>query len=148
MTTRKALLLLALVCALLQGCADFRSPADPSGGAPDVLVATPSFSADIQPILTKRCSIGGCHSLGTGQADLVLVAPGAYDNLVDVSATQRPALRRIRPFRPDSSWLVMLIASDPGPRGPYSRMPLASLPLTDNQVGTIVNWVLQGAQRN
>src|SRR5688500_9227614 len=59
--------------AVAWGCADFEATVDPTGGLPDVEVTNPSFANDIQPIFTKRCSIGGCHSLGSARGDLVLV---------------------------------------------------------------------------
>ena len=60
---------LLTVIALAWGCADFESTVDPTGGLSDVEVATPSFANDIQPIFSKRCSIGGCHSLNSARAD-------------------------------------------------------------------------------
>jgi hypothetical protein len=133
--------------AALAGCADFESPADPTSGLPDVLVADPDFATDILPMFTKRCSIGGCHSFATAQAELDLSANVAYDNIVGVASRQRPQYSRIRPFRPDSSWLVLLISAGPGGVDGYARMPLSSIPLTANQIGTIVNWVNAGAVR-
>jgi hypothetical protein len=141
-------MLLAAGAAMALGCADFDTPVDPSGGAPDVLVANPSFSADVEPIFEKRCSIGGCHSLATRQADLVLAPGAAYDALVGVPSTLRPSMLRVKPSRPDSSWLVVMIGPDDAARGGESRMPLASHPLTDNQIATIVRWIEQGARRN
>ncbi len=140
--TAPALVVLAMACA------DFNSPIDPTGGAPDILVANPSFEIDVQPILTKRCSMGGCHSLASAQGELSLVAGSAYDNLVNVLSSQNELFRRVRPFRPDSSWLYRLIVSDPTGRVAYPRMPLSSVPLTNNQIGTIANWITQGAARN
>jgi len=140
--TTPALVVLAMACA------DFNSPTDPTGGAPDILVANPSFENDVQPILTKRCAMGGCHSFVTEQGELSLVAGSAYDNLVNVVSSQEELFVRVRPFRPDSSWLYRLIASDPAGRVGYPRMPLSSVPLTSNQIGTIVNWIMQGAARN
>ena len=140
---------IALSCVVsAMACADFDSPTDPTGGAPDVLIANPSFANDIQPIFTKRCSIGGCHSLTARQAELNLVEGYAYDDLVNVQATQSLSFRRVRPSLPDSSWLVRLLSSNQADRPGYPRMPLSALPLTANQIGTIVNWITQGAPRN
>jgi hypothetical protein len=136
-----------LVGASLVACADFESPVDPTAGLPDVLVANPDFNTHILPVLTKRCSIGGCHSMATAQAELDLTAGVAYDNLVGVASRQRPQYSRIRPFRPDSSWLVLLISAGAGGVDGYARMPLSSTPLTPNQIGTIINWVNAGAVR-
>src|SRR5688572_29940868 len=69
--------------ALAWGCADFESTVDPTGGLPDVEVANPSFANDIQPIFTRRCAIGGCHSVGSARAQLVLAPGPAYDPLAD-----------------------------------------------------------------
>lgn len=136
------------VLLAMHACAPFDSPVDPAGGAPDALVAEPSFSADVEPILVKRCSIGGCHSFAAAQGGLVLTEGEGYDQLVGVTSVQKPAMLRVRPFRTDSSWLAVLILPDAQARGGYPRMPLSSLPLTSNQIGTIMNWIMQGAPRN
>ena len=129
------------------GCADFETPVDPTGGAPDTLVPTPSVAANVVPIFEKRCSIGGCHSLATQQAGLVLTANEAYASLVGVPSTRIPSMVRVRPSQPSQSWLVDMIEDDDAARQGYSRMPLATQPLTENQIATIVRWIEQGAQR-
>lgn len=152
---RRALGWLSVVAigGAIVACSDFTNPADPASGLPDVAVANPSFSRDVQPIFSKRCSIGGCHSLATKQT-LLALAPGvAYDNIVNVRAVLKNQLR-VRPGRADDSWLVVLItrtADDGGNGGSADgvpRMPLASRPLTQNQIATIVTWINQGAPRN
>jgi hypothetical protein len=130
------------------GCADFDTPLDPSGGAPDVLVQTPSFSANVTPIFEKRCATGGCHSIATHQAGLALAPTVAYDALVGVPSALRPAELRVRPGEPNRSWLVTMIDTDDAARQGHSRMPLATHPLTANQIATIVRWIEQGALRN
>jgi hypothetical protein len=145
---RSATALAAAVALVALGCADFDSLIDPTGGAPDELVATPSFSANVVPILEKRCSVGGCHSFATRQAALVLTPDAAYDALVGVPAALRPSAVRVRPSDPSGSWLVAMIGADDAARQGFSRMPLATQPLTANQITTIVRWIEQGAQRN
>ena len=130
------------------GCADFETPVDPTGGAPDTLVEMPSFSANVAPIFDKRCAAGGCHSMATHQAGLVLEPSEAYASLVGVSSTLQPSLKRVTPFEPSQSWLVTMISADDAARQGISRMPLATYPLTDNQIATIVRWIEQGALRN
>jgi len=137
---------LALTAAI--GCANFDSATDPTFGLSDELIAAPSFSADIQPILDRRCSIGGCHSLATAQAGLTLTASASYESLVGVPSSLRPQFARVAPFDAPNSWLIRMIGSDPAARFGHQRMPLASMPLTPNQVQTIVNWIEQGALRN
>jgi hypothetical protein len=139
--------LVAMMGAAL-GCADFETPLDPTGGAPDDLVATPSFTANVVPIFEARCTQGGCHSPATAQARLVLSADRAYESLVGVPASLRPSQLRVNPSQPSLSWLVAMISADDAARQGFSRMPLATHPLTDNQIATIVRWIEQGAQRN
>jgi hypothetical protein len=134
--------------ALAWGCADFESTVDPSGGLPDVEVANPSFVNDIQPIFTKRCSIGGCHSLGSARAELVLVPGHAYDSLVNKPAFLAPQLDRVEPGDAPNSWLVRMVEDNDAARFNVSRMPLGGQPLTRNQIATIVNWIENGALRN
>jgi len=142
-----AALVVAMIGAAL-GCADFETPLDPTGGAPDDLVQTPSFANNVVPIFEARCSLGGCHSPATAQARLVLSADRAYESLVGVPASLRPSQLRVTPSQPSLSWLVAMISADDAARQGFSRMPLASHPLTENQIATIVRWIEQGAQRN
>ena len=129
-------------------CADFESTTDPAFGLPDDVVAAPSFAGDIQPIFDRRCSIGGCHSLATAQAGLTLVAGASYESLVGVQSRLRPQYVRVAPGDPANSWLIRMIGSDPALRFGNQRMPLASAPLTANQIQTITNWIVAGAPRN
>ena len=129
-------------------CADLDTGFDPAFGLPDQVVAQPSFSIDIQPIFDRRCLVGGCHTLASAQAGLILHESVSYDSLVNVTATLQPSLRRVVPFDPDASWLVRMIADDPVGRDGRSRMPLAAAPLTPNQIQTIINWIARGAPRD
>jgi hypothetical protein len=139
-----------ILCVLALGgaCSDFRTPFDPASGLPDVVVDNPSFSRDVIPILEKRCSIGGCHSPATAQGGLVLTPDRAYDDLVGVPARLASGINRVTPGAPDDSFLVRVLSSDPEVRLGFVRMPLASAPLTPNQIATIANWVREGAARN
>ena len=55
---------------------------------------------------------------------------------------------RVEPGDAGYSWLVRMIEDDDAARLQFPRMPLASEPLTDNQIATIVNWIENGAPRN
>lgn len=142
-------LIAALVAmGLALGCADFSTPVDPTGGAPDTLVPTPSFVASVVPIFVQRCATGGCHSIATHQAGLTLDSTRAYESLVGVSSALQPPILRVRPGEPAQSWLVTMISGDDVARRGFPRMPLATHPLTANQIATIVRWIEQGALRN
>jgi hypothetical protein len=136
----------ALVAAGIFGaCADFDGVVNPTGGLPDVVVEVPQFSRDIVPIFERRCGIGGCHSELARQAGLVLTATAAHAALVDKPAQTRIGQVLVRPGDADNSWLVIAIRDDDARRLGLARMPLASGPLTPNQIQTIVNWINRGA---
>ncbi len=75
-------------------------------------IANPSFATDIQPIFTRRCAIGGCHSLNSARAEMVLVAGHAYDSIVNKPSFLNPALDRVEPGDAANSWLVRMIEDD------------------------------------
>jgi hypothetical protein len=144
----RVVLIAPLLVVLTAACADFNSPADPTGGVPDVLIAAPLFSRDIEPILVKRCAIGGCHTPGALQGGLTLSAGEAYNALVNIPSRLDSRFRRVVPFAPDTSWILRMLGPDSVGRGGRVRMPLASTPLTQNQLTTIRNWIALGAVRN
>jgi hypothetical protein len=141
----------ASLLALLHGagCADFDAGPGASAGLPTAEVAVPSFSADVQPIFTARCALGGCHTPATRRGGLALDPAHAHDETVNVpSRLLGGALPRVKPADPDSSWLLRMVEADSARRFGRSRMPLASTPLTDGQIATIRNWIRQGARRD
>ncbi len=139
---------LVTAVALAYGCADFESTVDPTGGLPDVEVLNPSFANDIQPIFTRRCAIGGCHTVSSARATLVLTAGHAYDSIVNKTAFLAPQFDRVEPGNADTSWVVRMIEDSDARRFNFARMPLGGQPLTRNQIATIVNWIENGAPRN
>ena len=148
MSGRRVCGALAVLAVMVVACVDFESTTDPAFGLPDDVVPAPSFEGDIQPIFTRRCSIGGCHSLATAQGGLTLAAGASYASLVGVASRLRPQFVRVAPADPANSWLIRMIGSDPALRFGHQRMPLASTPLTANQIQTITNWIATGAPRN
>ena len=136
----------ALIIATAIACTDFEAPEEVV--VPDVLVANPSFDRDIQPIFTARCATASCHNLATQQVGLNLQTGYSYDEIVDVGSPSSHQMPYIRPFDADSSWLVRMIEADLERRDEHPRMPLASRPLTENQIGNIRRWIEQGALDN
>jgi hypothetical protein len=115
-------------------CTDFEAP-EPVV-LPDVVVATPSFSRDIQPIFDARCATAGCHTNVTRQNKLALEP-------LDTAYVH--ARRYVNVADPEASFLVRIVRQ---PVGNIPRMPLGQPPLTANQIQTIVNWIAQGALKN
>ena len=107
------------------------------------------FDVDIQPILSSNCAFSGCHA-GTSPAQGQNLSDGvAYANIVCVAANERPGMMRVRPFEPDSSYLVHKVQGTHGTvGGSGGRMPLGLTPLTTEQVDLIRAWITQGARNN
>ena len=144
----RRLSLLAAAAALLGACADFSSPQDPTSGLPDILIAHPSLITDIQPIFTKRCAQGGCHTPLDARAGLVLSQGQAYSHLVNVQSVHGSPMMRVLPGDHTNSFLWVALQPDDALHPGLPRMPLAAQPLTANQLQNIVNWITDGAPNN
>ncbi|PYP38605.1 MAG: hypothetical protein DMD48_09105 [Gemmatimonadetes bacterium] len=108
-----------------------------------------SFAASVQSVFTGNCI--GCHS-GAGAPEGMSLASGvSYGLIVNVAAGEVPALKRVRPFLPDSSYLVHKIqGTQTSVGGSGGRMPLGcgGTCLPNATINTIRNWILQGALNN
>jgi hypothetical protein len=142
---RRLRVVMLVAAGVIGACADFDGVVNPTGGLPDVVVAVPQFNRDIVPIFERRCGIGGCHSESAHQAGLVLTPSAAHASLLNRPSQTRLGQILVRPGDADNSWLVIAIRDDDVRRLGLARMPLASGPLTPNQIQTIVNWVNRGA---
>jgi len=127
----------------LTGCVDYDGVTEANGA--DTVVVNAQFQRDVSPILELRCGIGGCHSKISHQAGLVLTPDSAYGALVGRPSQTRGGQVLVRPGDAENSFMVNAIRDDSGKRLGLARMPLASGPLTPNQIQTIVNWVNRGA---
>lgn len=63
-----------------------------------------ALSTEVQPVLTANCT--SCHSAGLAAAGLDLTAGTTFGATVNIASTQVPALARVVPADPDSSYLV------------------------------------------
>lgn len=117
----------------------------PTGGCPSGVC----FETDIQPILSDNCALSSCHA-GTSPAQGQNLSAGvAYANIVCVQANERPGMMRVRPFEPDSSYLLHKIeGTQDAVGGSGGRMPLGLTPLTQQQISLIRAWIAQGARTN
>lgn len=112
-------------------------------------IANPSFSGDIQPILTVTCASSyACHAGPTPQRGLSLEPGLSYANLVNVPSASLPPLLRVEPGKPDSSALILRLDSSSVARRGLARMPFTTDPLPDPVVQTIRNWIANGAPNN
>ncbi|HEV8398437.1 MAG TPA: hypothetical protein VGQ18_01240 [Gemmatimonadales bacterium] len=112
-----------------------------------VVASGVSFAASVQTVFNNNCTI--CHSGASPPEGMSLAAGVAIANIVDVASGEVPALKRVRPFRPDSSYLVHKIQGTQATvGGSGSRMPLGQTPLSNTTINIIRNWILQGAPDN
>ena len=103
----------------------FDNPAD--AGRP-----SPSFNADILPILTDRCAFAGCHVAGgPGGIDLrtynTVIAGGKDDDTV-IAGDAR-----------ESELVEVIVEGEMPPDGP---------PLPAAQIQLIIDWINEGAKNN
>ena len=94
--------------------------------------ASPSFSADISPILTNRCTIPGCHVAG-GPHGIDLrtydsLKSGGEDGAIAIAGDAK------------ASEIVKEIVE--------GRMPPGGPPLEAAQTQLIIDWIHEGAENN
>jgi hypothetical protein len=107
------------------------------------------FERDVQPIFTANCALSNCHAGTTPQQGQNLSDGLAYQNVVGIASNERPGMKRVQPFQPDSSYLVHKIQGDQaGVGGQGGRMPLGMAPLAQQQIDLIRAWITAGAKNN
>ncbi len=112
-------------------------------------VATASLANDVQPILSANCALSGCHLGGAPPQGLNLEQDSTFVNTVNVPAGELPSMMRIRPFQPDSSYLVHKIqGTQTTVGGSGAQMPFGATPLSQQQIDIIRAWVTAGATDN
>jgi len=117
-----------------------------SGAVPDDSI---SLTRDVQPIFTANCALSGCHAGTAPVLGQNLAAGLAYASIVDIPAQEAPGYFRVRPFFPDSSYLVHKIEGTQALLGGSgARMPLGAAPLTTAEIATIRSWIAVGAPNN
>jgi hypothetical protein len=108
-----------------------------------------TLSGDVQPILTANCAFSGCHAGTSPALGQNLSAGQTYAAIVNVPSQEAPDLMRVRPFLPDSSYLVHKIEGTQGSVGGIGgQMPLSGTPLTAEQIAIIRAWITAGALDN
>jgi hypothetical protein len=109
-------------------------------------IGTASFANHVQPILSSRCTVTGCHAGAAPAQDLDLSPGVARGNIVDIPSTEAPSLDRVEPTDPANSYLWMKITNAPGITG--ARMPALGGPLSTSEIDLITLWIEQGAADN
>lgn len=129
--------LIGAVSAALAGC--------PAAPTPTATVAA-LFANIRDTILTPRCAITNCHTSQAMAGTLVLDADNAYAQLVDVPPfiPTGPEYKRVDPFSPETSFLLVKLEGPPPGQG--TRMPQTGPPLSAAEMQLIRDWIAGGAQ--
>jgi hypothetical protein len=124
-------------CAVGQSC---------SAGSCSCGTMSVSFAAAVQPIFTASCAANGCHKGVMPQEGLDLTSGKAYQELVNVNATQcNDGRKLVLPGQPSQSYVIDKMMGVDLCFG--TKMPkLGMLPST--QVETVANWICAGAPNN
>ncbi len=122
-----------------------------AGPTPNLEPTFASIQANIFELTDSagRNSCTSCHTnVGRNPAaGLNLLRDVAYDQLVNVNATQVSSLKRVAPGNPEASYVVHKVDGRPGIVG--RRMPFNGPPfMTDGQVLILKRWIELGAPRN
>jgi len=125
--------------AALQCGKDESSSGGPGGGATDT-----TFAGGIQPIFTSSCATSAACHQAPGQQGLILSAGQSYALLVNVNSTEVPALKRVRPSKIDSSYVVNKLD---GTQTVGDRMPPGGS-LSAAGIQLIKRWITAGAPNN
>lgn len=146
--TRQILIALALAVGAAGCDENLRTLAGPT---PDLEPTFTSIQRNIfeAPDSAGRPACTNCHTnVGRNPAGgLNLLNSVAYDQLVNVSSTQQPALRRVQPGNPEASYIIHKVDGRSGITG--RRMPIGGPPfLTDGQLLILRRWIELGAPRN
>ena len=119
------------------------------GSQPPDPQPTVTLNADVQPILSVSCAVSGCHVGPSPVLGQDLSAGRTFASVVDVPSVEAPALRRVRPFLADSSYLVHKIqGTQAAVGGSGERMPLTGGALTEDEIAVIRGWIAAGALNN
>jgi hypothetical protein len=124
------------------------NPPPPTTTTTSTLPGPPvGFSSDVQPIFTASCATSlVCHTGSSSAQGQNLSAGMAYSNIVNVTSTEMPTLKRVLPGDHANSYLWQKITGAPGIVG--GQMPLVGGPLTAAEIATITDWIDQGALNN
>lgn len=93
----------------------------------------------VQSIFDGSCARAGCHSGPRPQQGMNLSPSEFYASTVGQPSREKPALLRVDPGTPDSSYLVHKIEGRPSIEG--VQMPFAGNSLSEEEISTIRSWI-------
>jgi hypothetical protein len=140
--------MVALLAAAATGCAGNGNgldangnPTTPGSGGSTPLTAT--FQSIQDNVFTPICT--KCH-IGAGAPEgLQLDAANSYAALVSVPSAEQPAVLRVVPGDPDSSYIIRKLQGTAGISG--GQMPLGGPYLPQSTIDVIRQWITAGAPK-
>ena len=128
---------------VLPGCAGSGAGLDANGqpitGGQDPLVA--NFASIQSHVFSPICA--QCHAGAAAPLGFRLDAASSYAMLVNAPSVEVPALMRVNPGHPDSSYIIQKIEGHAAVGG---QMPLGQPPLPQATIDVIRQWITDGAQ--
>jgi hypothetical protein len=106
----------------------------------------PELNCIQQLVFTPTCAVSGCHANPGVNLGLDLTDGRSYMNIVGVTSVEDPNIMRIAAGDPDASYLIRKLRGDPTII--FERMPFGGPYLSDEEIGAIEQWVLDGALDN
>jgi hypothetical protein len=131
------------------GCQAYAPPSTFSPTSPTV-----TFSTDVMPLMLRSCAFASCHgseSGPTGGMYLGADEEATYANIVNVPSNDVPAMMRVKPGDPASSFLQHKIDGDACTLATCSGACTELMPQGQDLMAvtdrlTIRAWIAQGAQ--
>jgi hypothetical protein len=114
------------------------TPGNTSGG-----VLTADFDSIQRNVFTPICTT--CHAGSNAPQGLHLDAANSYSQLVGIPSAEVPALLRVKPGDPASSYIVQKLE---GHAAVGAQMPFGGPPLPAATIAVIRQWISDGALRS
>ncbi|MAQ18139.1 MAG: hypothetical protein CMN30_25500 [Sandaracinus sp.] len=128
----------AVALLLLTGCpGELENPDQ----YPDEPLELCQLDLDVPALFQSKCGSSACHEGSDPKAGLDLVAPGVFERLENVPATQCEGRVRVDPDNPNASFLVEKLRGTQ-PVGCGERMPFVSF-LTGAEIACVQRWVFE-----
>jgi len=133
-----------VLVALIAACGnDHAAPDGTPGGA--------TLAAIRSDIFEKSCAFGSCHKGSSAPAHLELWGDGICHALVQHTSCEFPDKMLVTPGKPEASFLLDKVRGtatgtpQPDCANTNERMPLGAMPLTNDQIAQIEDWIRSGA---
>ncbi|UQA60353.1 hypothetical protein [Polyangium aurulentum] len=119
-------------------------PSDPDAPDPN---ATGTWSS-VRTLMGSRCATAGCHNeaVKAGALDLSPNSLVFQQSVIGVPSVQQMGALRVVPGQPQASYLLCKVDPECDSRAPMTAlMPITGNPLTEAEIKSISEWILNGA---